>query len=120
MFQFVHIAACAGTRHHCEEPGSILFALSLQVGETLVRPLLPASSRRGAQFLHYLDVTLFWIISSMPRSLLYKVARNWAQHSTCILSGADRRTGSPLDLLAVLCLMQPRMQFAALASRARY
>jgi len=49
---------------------------------------------------------------------LYRQAKNWTQHSEGGLTDAEQRGRIPsLDLLAVLCLMQPRISLAAFVVR---
>lgn len=58
-----------------------------------------------------------WTHSSMSMSLLHWGAQNWTQHSKCVSPVLNKREVSPLDLLAVLCLMQPRMLLSFFATR---
>ena len=64
-------------------------------------------------------MALHWTVSSMFMSLLYRGAQNWAQYSKCGLTSAEQRGRiTTLHLLAVLCVMQPRIPFAFFAARA--
>lgn len=62
-------------------------------------------------------VALRWTLCSVSRSLLYWEAQ--AQHSRCGLTVPEqRRRIAFLDLLAILCLMPPRIPSAAFAAKA--
>lgn len=63
-------------------------------------------------------VALHWTLSSIPMFLLYWEAWNRSQHSTCSLSSAEQKGRiSPLELLAILFLTQPRMLLAFFTSK---
>ena len=103
MFQLVPIASGPFTKHHWKEPGSALFASSLQVllyidemppwafsspGWTV--PAVSAfCHRRDAPTQLIIPVVLRWTLSSMSMSLLYWGAQNWTQHSSCGLTSAE-------------------------------
>ncbi|XP_066836521.1 uncharacterized protein [Anser cygnoides] len=62
-------------------------------------------------------VALRWTLCSVSRSLLYWEAQ--AQHSRCGLTVPEQRGRIAfLDLLAILCLMPPRIPSAAFAAKA--
>lgn len=64
-------------------------------------------------------VALHWIGSSTSVSSLHWTAQKGTQHSRCVSahSGEWRGTTTSLDLLASLCLIQPRTLLAVFALR---
>lgn len=55
-------------------------------------------------------VALCWNHSSKFRSLLYWKSQNWTQKSRCSFTNAGNNGSiTSLDLLVLLCLMQPRV-----------
>lgn len=64
-------------------------------------------------------MALHWTPSSNSIPLLYWGPQNWTHLSKCGLTSAEqRRRMASLDLLAILCLMHPRIPLACLASSA--
>lgn len=70
--------------------------------------------RRGASSPFIIFVALLWTYSNRSMSFLCWGPQNWVQHSRWGLTRAEQRDSIPsFPLLAVLLLMQPRMQLAS-------
>lgn len=108
------IASCPDTGYHRKEPGSVLFALSLQVFVyvdsyplELNRPSsLSLSSQERCFMLSSIFMALCWTLCCVSMSLLCWGTHNWTSTPGVASLVLNRITS--LDLMVRLCPVSPR------------
>lgn len=92
-----------------------LLNLLAPAGPLLKHSLLPGTISRWT-FTVFKDWAFLWTLSCMSTPLLKWEAQSWQQCSRCGLPSAIKRRITSLQLLAILCLKQPRMVFTFFAA----
>lgn len=136
--QFLPISSCPVIGHHWKEPGSVFFMSSLQLSIRCSDPheplllqaewsqpesphILSLSSKGRCSSLLIVLMSLHCTLLSISTSLMYWGIQNWTQYSGWGLTCAQQRGRmSPLDLLMILCLMQPTALLAFLVTKSHH
>ena len=127
VFWFVPIASCPLTGYNwCQTP--VVFCSTHQVFICMDKILffsrlnspsalsLSSYDRCSSPLIN--SPAFHWTSSSMSMSLSCR-AQNWTWNSRCVLPDRQRGRITSPDVLAMLCLFQPRRLLAAVAKRAR-
>ncbi|KAK4830703.1 hypothetical protein QYF61_012872 [Mycteria americana] len=113
VFQFVPIASCPVTGHHQIQPGSVFSTPSLQVF-IYIDKMSPQPSLLQAQ---QSQLSQPFLIGEMLQSLHHLHGPLLDSLQRGLTSAEQRGRITSLNLLAILCLMQPRITLAFFATR---